>query len=66
LFLNRRYVLESEETLPTITVGDITENEDGSANVVLDLDPEAVRLLLNVGFNQLLREYLEEKKNDNN
>ena len=58
--------MESEETLPTIIVGDITENKDGSANVVLDLDPEAVRLLLNVGFNQLLREHLEEKKNDNN
>ena len=57
--------MESENTLPTITVGDITENEDGSANVELDLDVEAVRLLLNVGFNQLLREYLEEKKNDN-
>ena len=57
--------MEGENTLPTITVGDITENEDGSANVVLDLDPEAVRLLLNVGFNQLLREYLEEKTNDN-
>ena len=57
--------MESEETLPTITVGDIRENEDGSANVVLDLDPESVRLLINVGFNQLLREYLEEKKDDN-
>ena len=57
--------MESEKTLPVITVGDITENEDGSANVVLDLDPESVRLLLNVGFNQLLREHLEEKKNDN-
>lgn len=57
--------MEGENTLPTITVGDITENEDGSANVVLDLDPESVRLLINVGFNQLLREYLEEKKNDN-
>ena len=58
--------MEGENTLPTITVGDITENEDGSANVVLDLDPEAVRLLLNVGFNQLLREHLEKETNDNN
>jgi hypothetical protein len=39
--------LEGENTLPTITVGDITENEDGSANVVLDLDPESVTLLIN-------------------
>tara|TARA_B100001939_G_scaffold275660_1_gene243729 strand:- start:255 stop:431 length:177 start_codon:yes stop_codon:yes gene_type:complete len=58
--------LESEKTLPVIGVREITENEDGSANVELDLDVEAVRLLLNVGFNQLLREHLEEKKNDNN
>jgi hypothetical protein len=64
--LNRRYVLEGENTLPTITVGDITENEDGSANVVLDLDPESVTLLINVGFNQLLREHLEKETNDNN
>ena len=58
--------MESEKTLPVIGVREITENEDGSANVELDLDAEAVRLLLNVGFNQLLREHLEEKKNDNN
>ena len=58
--------MEGENTLPTITVGDITENEDGSADVVLDLDPEAVRLLINVGFNQLLRERLEKETNDNN
>jgi hypothetical protein len=58
--------LEGENTLPTITVGDITENEDGSANVVLDLDPESVTLLINVGFNQLLREHLEKETNDNN
>lgn len=58
--------MEGENTLPTITVGDITENEDGSADVVLDLDPEAVRLLINVGLNQLLREHLEKETNDNN
>ena len=57
--------MEGENTLPTITVGDITENEDGSADVVLDLDPEAVRLLINVGLNQLLREHLEKETNDN-
>ena len=57
--------MKSEKPLPVISVLEITENEDGSANVELDLDVEAVRLLLNVGFNQLLREHLEEKKNDN-
>jgi hypothetical protein len=57
--------LEGENTLPTITVGEITENEDGSANVLLDLDPESVRFLINIGFNQLLREHLEKETNDN-
>ena len=61
--------MESEETLPTITVGDITENEDGTATIELDLDVEAVRLLLNVGFNQILKDHIDEqerKANDNN
>ena len=57
--------MEGENTLPTITVGEITENEDGSANVLLDLDPESVRFLINIGFNQLLREHLEKETNDN-
>ena len=58
--------MKSEKTLPVISVLEITENEDGSANVELDLDVEAVRLLLNVGVNQLLREHLEKETNDNN
>ena len=61
--------MESEETLPVIEVRHITENEDGSANVELDLDVEAVRLLLNVGFNQILKDHIDEqerKANDNN
>jgi len=61
--------LESEDTLPVIGVGEITENEDGSATVELDLDPEAVKLLLNVGFNKILKDHIDEqeqKENDNN
>ena len=61
--------MESEETLPVIEVRLITENEDGSANVELDLDVEAVRLLLNIGFNKLLKDHIDEqeqKANDNN
>jgi len=55
--------------LPIIKVGNITEHEDGSASIELDLDPPAVQLLLDIGFNQLLHEHLENeerKKNDNN
>ena len=61
--------MESEDTLPVIGVGEITENEDGSATVELDLDPEAVKLLLNVGFNKILKDHIDEqeqKENDNN
>ena len=61
--------MESEETLPVISVREITENEDGTANVELDLDVEAMRLLLNVGFNKILKDHVDEqerKANDNN
>ena len=56
----------TEDTLPVIEVLKVTENEDGTATIELDLDPESVRLLINVGFNQLLREHLEKETNDNN
>ena len=56
----------TEDTLPVIEVLKVTENEDGTATIELDLDVEAVRLLINVGFNQLLREHLEKETNDNN
>ena len=45
--------------LPIIKVGNIAEHEDGSASMKLDLDPPAVQLLLDIGFNQLIREHLE-------
>lgn len=54
--------MESEETLPVIEVLKITENEDGSANAELELDVEAVRLLLNVGFNKILKDHIEEQE----
>lgn len=48
--------------LPQIVVKKITENEDGSADVELDLDPVAVKLLVDIGFTQLLAEHLESTK----
>ena len=47
--------------LPKIVVGAITENEDGSANVDLHLEPEAVSFLIQVGFERLMKDYLEDK-----
>ena len=61
--------MESEETLPVISVREITENEDGTATIELDLDVEAVRLILNVGLEKILTDHINEqerKANDNN
>ena len=52
--------------LPIIKVGNITEHEDGSASMELDLDPPAVQLLLDIGFNQLLKEHIEEQERKKN
>lgn len=52
--------------LPIIKVGNITEHEDGSASVELDLDPPAVQLLLDIGLNQLLKEHIEEQERKKN
>ena len=48
-------------SLPQIEVTKIVENEDGSANVELDLDKEAVALLIQIGFNKMLRDYVFER-----
>ena len=48
--------------LPKIVVNSITENEDGSADVELALDSEAVKLLINVGVTKLLTDHLENTK----
>ena len=55
--------------LPVVEVLNIIENEDGSANVELDLDVEAVKLLVQEGFISILKNHIEEqeqKENDNN
>jgi len=54
-------------SLPVIEVVNIVENEDGSANVELELDVEAVRLLMQEGFVSILAAHIKEqerKKND--
>ena len=52
--------------LPIIKVGNITEHENGSASMELDLDPPAVQLLLDIGFKQLIREHLESEERKKN
>ncbi len=41
----------------------ISDNPDGSANVEVDLDKEEARFLMEVGFNKVLRDYVETLKN---
>jgi len=45
-----------------LTVHTISENEDGSANVVLDLDNEAREYLMNYGFIRMLKDAVAEGK----
>ena len=52
-------------TLPVIEVIKIEENEDGSANVELDLDERAVQLLLQEGFESILRTHIQEQERKN-
>ena len=44
------------------TVHTISENEDGSANVVLDLDNEAREYLMNYAFIRMLKDAVAEGK----
>lgn len=48
---------------PVIKVLKIIENEDGSANVELDLDEKAVKLLMQEGFISILQKHIGEKEN---
>jgi hypothetical protein len=42
------------------TVHNISENEDGSANVILDLDNEAREYLMNYAFIRMLKDAIAE------
>ena len=45
-----------------ITVTDIEDNEDGSANVTLDMDAETYHKIFEYGFVQLVKKGLEHDK----
>ena len=49
-------------SLPQIEVTKIEEQEDGTAKVELDLDKEAVAILIQIGFNKMLADYVFEKE----
>ena len=52
------------DDLPKIVVKEVTEHEDGSANMELDLDSKAVQLLLDIDLTRLLEEHLENNKDE--
>lgn len=54
--------MESKETLPVIEVLEVTENDDGTTNVELDLDASALKLLLSAGLEKILRDYIDEQE----
>ena len=45
-----------------LTMTHISDNEDGSATVNLDMDANAVRCLINSGFVSLLRDAIRDGK----
>jgi hypothetical protein len=49
----------SSTTEGTISVANIEDNEDGSANVTLDIDEETYHKIFEYGFIQLIRKGLE-------
>ena len=49
-------------SLPVIEVVNIVENGDGSANVELELDTEATRLLMQEGFISILKTHIKEQE----
>lgn len=46
-----------------VDILNIKENEDGSADVTLSLDEKEISSLIEIGFNKMLEEYLENDKN---
>ena len=47
----------------TIEVKDYVEHEDGSATLVVDTDPDATRLLVEVGLRRLLEMAMKNEEN---
>ena len=53
-------------SLPVIEVVKVVEHEDGSANVELELDAEATRLLMQEGFISILQTHIAEQERKEN
>jgi hypothetical protein len=51
-------------TIPSFTVVSLTENPDGSADVVLDCSPNFMKMIVQYGFIAMLEKVIEQAKND--
>jgi hypothetical protein len=51
-------------TVPSFTVLSLTENPDGSADVMLDCSPEFMKLMFQYGFIAILELAMDKAKND--
>ena len=49
----------------TIKVVHITDHDDGSATIVVDLDADATKLVLQVGLRKLLEDYANKQETTN-
>lgn len=49
----------------TIKVVNITDHEDGSATVVVDLDTESTKLVMQVGLRKLLEDHIKDTLDSN-
>jgi len=45
-------------------VTDLTENEDGSATMKVDMTAEEIQIVVEVGLLKLITNYMEREKND--
>ena len=54
---------EVAKDIPLITVSKLQENEDGSCDLEVNTNPEATRMLVDIGLNALLEKALD-KNND--
>lgn len=49
----------------TIKVVNITDHDDGSATIVVDLDTEATKLIMQVGLRKLLEDHIKDTLDSN-
>jgi hypothetical protein len=51
-------------TVPTFTVVSLTENPDGSADVVLDCSADFMKLMVQYGFIAIIEQAIDKAKNE--